>query len=351
MTDAPGTMLHDQATRLFRDLATPELLQSAASGRWPGDAWSAVANAGLHLALLEEAAGGFGVTAVEALGVLRAAGAAALPLPLAETMLAIKVLGDAGLAIPDGPLSAGPVVGAAPELTRDGDNYRLQATLRRVPWGRDAAWVAVVATDRGEPMAACIPASAWRCDPATNMAGEPRDTLAVDALLPPEAVAPSRTDHAGLRVIGAAMRTQQIAGCLGTVCDMTVTYAQDRKQFGRPIGKFQAIQQSLAILAGQAAAAMAAADLAAEALEPALRPLAVAAAKSRAGEAAGIAAGIAHQVHGAIGFTQEHSLHHFTKRLWSWRDEFGTEAAWNDLLGRHFLAAGADRLWPGLTAL
>ena len=44
------------------------------------------------------------------------------------------------------------------------------------------------------------------------------------------------------------------------------------------------------------------------------------------GEAAGIGAAIAHQMHGAIGFTQEHQLHYLTRRLWSWRDEFGNEA-------------------------
>jgi acyl-CoA dehydrogenase len=55
-------------------------------------------------------------------------------------------------------------------------------------------------------------------------------------------------------------------------------------------------------------------------------------------------------VHGAIGFTYEHSLHFFTKRLWSWRDEFGNEAEWNLLVGRHMARAGADRLWAEITA-
>lgn len=43
--------------------------------------------------------------------------------------------------------------------------------------------------------------------------------------------------------------------------------------------------------------------------------------------------------------SHEHSPHFFTKRLWSWRDEFGTEAEWSELLGRHMGAAGADPLW------
>ena len=77
---------------------------------------------------------------------------------------------------------------------------------------------------------------------------------------------------------------------------------------------------------------------------------AVAGAKVRVGEAAGAGAAIAHQVHGAMGFTFEHRLHQFTRRLWSWRDEYGQESEWAIRLGRMVAAAGADALWPSLTA-
>jgi acyl-CoA dehydrogenase len=71
----------------------------------------------------------------------------------------------------------------------------------------------------------------------------------------------------------------------------------------------------------------------------------IAIAKVRAGEGAGSAAAAAHQVHGAIGFTDEHVLHHSTRRLWSWRDEFGTETAWATRIGRLASARGADMVW------
>ena len=76
---------------------------------------------------------------------------------------------------------------------------------------------------------------------------------------------------------------------------------------------------------------------------------AVAAAKVRVGEAAGAGAAVAHQVHGAMGFTFEHRLHQFTRRLWSWRDEYGQESEWAIRLGRLVAADGADALWPALT--
>src|SRR5438105_2692134 len=125
-------------------------------------------------------------------------------------------------------------------------------------------------------------------------------------------------------------------------------------QFGRPIAKFQAVQHNLATLAGEVAAAGAAADGAAETIasegpasERALLDVAVA--KVRVGEAASNGAAIAHQVHGAMGFTYEHSLHHATRRLWAWREEFGNETLWAGRLGKLVAEQGAEELWPFLT--
>jgi len=104
-------------------------------------------------------------------------------------------------------------------------------------------------------------------------------------------------------------------------------------------------------LAGEVAAASAAADAAAEACsgeDIAVGQVAIA--KVRGGEAAGTGAAIAHQVHGAMGFTYEHSLHQATRRLWAWREEFGNEAVWARRLGRMVAAHGADGLWPFITA-
>jgi acyl-CoA dehydrogenase len=121
-------------------------------------------------------------------------------------------------------------------------------------------------------------------------------------------------------------------------------------QFGRPLGKFQAIQMELAEMAGEVTAVTALTDAAVQALERNENVvLAAAAAKVRAGAAVEVVARLAHQVHGAIGFTQEHKLHHLTRRLWSWRDEAGSELAWSRVLGAGLLAGGGDGLWPALT--
>jgi hypothetical protein len=215
----------------------------------------------------------------------------------------------------------------------------------RVPWAREHTSI-VAMDDRGQVTLAAR--DACSIEPGENVAGEPRDTVTPGGRT--DQTGDARLDCVQLRAVGAAIRAQQIAGALERVLEMTTQYAMDRTQFGRPIGKFQAVQQNLAVLAGQTAAAGAAADMAAEAVDDGIRLLPIAAAKARCGEAAGIGAAIAHQVHGAIGFTQEHSLHFLTRRLWSWRDEFGNESEWNRFTGRHMAKAGANRYWAEITA-
>jgi acyl-CoA dehydrogenase len=130
----------------------------------------------------------------------------------------------------------------------------------------------------------------------------------------------------------------------------TVQYAGERQQFGRPLGRFQAVQMELAEMAGEVTAVAALVDAAVQALDRRENVVpAAAAAKVRAGAAVEVVARLAHQVHGAIGFTQEHKLHHLTRRCWSWRDEAGTETAWAGVLGAGLLTDGPDVLWPALT--
>lgn len=344
--------LADSAERLFATNTGKAVIRSAEDGAFPHALWAAVTEAGFTAALLPEHAGGFGATAAEAMSLLRIAAAHAAPIPLAETMLAGWLLAQAGLPVPEGALTLAPVrTKDTLSLRRTEDGWRLVGTAARIPWARDAAGIVVLAAGPDGPAVALLRAGSFTVQHDRNLAGEPRDTITVDTAVSADATAPAPPGFgpAQLRAAGAVLRTVQIAGALSRALALSVQYAQTRVQFGRPIGKFQAIQHNLAIMAGHAAAAIAAADMAAEALEQGLDPLLVGAAKARAGEAASIAAGLAHQSHGAIGFTQEYELHFATRRLWSWRDEFGNEAEWNGIVGRAALAAGPDGLWPMLT--
>lgn len=177
-----------------------------------------------------------------------------------------------------------------------------------------------------------------------NLAGEARDRIRLRNA--------RRVDVPGQLVERMALsRAALMAGALEGILSMAIDYATEREQFGRPIAKFQAVQHNLAVLAGEVAAARCACD---GAIMSATSPnfgVAVGAAKARVGEAAGVAAEIAHQVHGAMGFTHEHSLHHFTRRLWAWRDEYGREARWQVQLGRRVASGGADSVWEFLVGV
>jgi acyl-CoA dehydrogenase len=342
------TLVQDAARRLFADLATPALINAAEAGTFPSALWREVADAGFPdvLAAAAETPGSLSGIADMA-AILREAGRFAAPLPLAETILARWLLASAGFAAPGGPLTIAPVGrGDSFVLRREGKSWRLSGRAAGVPWAQTAAAIVVIADGQ---VALFAPAAA-DLRAGKNLAGEPRDDLSIDSPLEAVKPLPSGVDAALVYRLGALTRAVLMAGALDEVLHITVQYANDRVQFGRPIGKFQAIQQQLAQLAENVAAAGVIADGAVEAAAgKGDFAFVVAAAKSRVGEAAGKVAEIAHQVHGAIGFTHEHRLHHLTRRLWSWRDEFGVESEWSVELGRLAASRGGEGLWQLLT--
>jgi len=344
------TLLSDTVGRVFGALATKELIESAEQGVWPEKLWGALEEGGLTLPLVSEAAGGAGGTWLDAHVVVRASGRHTAPVPLAETIIAGWLLSRAGLEVPFGPLTIAPVhAGEALTLARRGGALAVTGTATRVPWGRHAGHVVTVADVDGRPSIALIATSGARISEGANLAREPRDTLTFDGATVLAAAASDVTADT-IRLYGAMARAAQMAGALDACLEQAVRYATERKQFGRPIGSFQVIQQNLAVLAGHVAASGIAAESAFRAADRGDARFEIAVAKIRVGEAAGVGAGIAHQTHGAIGFTYEHSLHFATRRLWSWRAEFGSESAWARELGSSVAARGADALWRDLTA-
>jgi acyl-CoA dehydrogenase len=152
-------------------------------------------------------------------------------------------------------------------------------------------------------------------------------------------------------LFGSTARSVETAGALETILSLSVAYANERVAFERPIGKFQAVQQNLAHLAGEVAAALAVSGSAADSFVNADSFddgvfLEAASAKIRCAEAAQDGGAIAHQVFGAIGFTKEHVLHRFTLRMLAWRDDFGNESYWANELGKQVARRGADEFWP-----
>ncbi len=349
----------DTTRRIFADLADPQT-PVAVDGGWKKALWPALEEAGLTLAWASEDSGGVGASLRDGFSILRINGQYAAPAPLAETLLAAWALSQAGLSCPSGPMTSA-MLRPSDTLTLGADG-RISGRLSAIPFANDAENLVAYARDAdGASHVVLLPlGAATRSDRGVDL-GASRMDLAFDSVEPVQSArADDTSDHAAFERIGAVSRVQEMSGALETMLKDSADYVQERIAFGRPIGKFQAVQQNLARLGGEVAAAVTAASSSADTIANVLESsdsgvtdedlfLEVSSAKIRAGEAANEGAAIAHQAHGAIGFTSEYRLQNYTRALWRWRDDFGAEAHWALRLGERVAAAGPDALWPQLT--
>jgi acyl-CoA dehydrogenase len=340
----------ETATRILADLADPQTINRADNDGWKEPLWEALSAAGLPLAWVPERLGGSGATLTDGFAILGVAGRFALAAPLAETLAAGWLLARGNLAAPPTRMTLAPVRPRDRIVIDDGG--KLSGRAIGVPFAREAGHTAVLATDGKHQHIALVETAQCRLSDSRNLAGDPANVITFERVTPLHtAPAPRGFDQTSLMLMGSIVRSVETAGALETILSLSVAYANERVAFERRIGKFQAVQQNLARLAGETAAAIAiagsAADTAAqtEIFDEGMF-LEAASAKIRTAEAATEGAAIAHQVFGAIGFTQEHILHRFTLRLLSWRDDFGSESYWAAELGKLVARRGADDFWP-----
>ena len=342
-------LLRESLDRIFADQLSRDVREAAERGEWPAALWKTLEENGVTQPLVASWGGG---TWEEARVVIAAAGRHAAPVPLAETVLAGWLLDRAGLPVPEGPLSLAPCGRQGLRLEREegqGGGWCIFGRVERIPWGRHVQHLAALGEGSEGALVAHIAVASAACEEGLNLALEPRDALhwsTAPAQVAPLPGAPPGDIH---RCYGALLRAVQMSGALEHLLEESLRFVSERVQFGRPLSRFQVIQHQLAIQASETAAAIAAVERACRAVANDSAPaIEIAAAKIRTGEAAGRCARIAHQVHGAIGFTYEHALHFATRRLWSWRAEFGSEAEWAEQLGRQAAARGPTALWPDL---
>jgi acyl-CoA dehydrogenase len=339
-------LLDDTVGSIFERHCTREARVEAADGV-PEQLWRVLHDSGLTSLAMPDGGGGLPEVVVLA----RAVGRAAAPVPLVEmTGLASWLLASAGL-----PLQAGITTAAVGfprddlRLVRAVGGWTVHGELHRVPWGLAAQRTVALAHSEDGPKTVVLPVPS-RVRPGRNNAKEPRDTLQFDGVVvPSECVADATVTVDDLLARGALLRSAAMAGAMERVLDMTLAHADQREQFGRPISAFQAVQHHLVAIAEESVLTSMAVRLATVAQgREAL--LAVAAAKATAGAAAQVVTTRAHQVNGAIGTTEEHSLPWYTTRLWSWQDEFGTAQMWARRIGQEVLEAGPEDLWPRISA-
>ncbi|HEY6511605.1 MAG TPA: acyl-CoA dehydrogenase [Burkholderiaceae bacterium] len=349
------SLIERSARRLFTEAVDQGVRDRAEAGALDGRLWRLAVDSGFTLALASEAAGGVGESWSAVVPILHGIGYWQVPLPLAETMVGASLLSMAGLAVPEGPIALIEQgrgndlrigTGAAPSLA---------GTAHQVAWARHARTAVVSSSDGRLLLIDLHDTRHVECSEQVDHARLPSDTLRFDTAPCIAHAVHTLPSAQPAWALGALARSVMMVGALESALEQSVRYASERVQFGKPIGRNQALQQQLALMAGDCAAARMAALAAAADAPSHLQPdapaaaFSIAVAKVRCGEAATRATGIAHQVHGAIGFTREHALHFATRRLWAWREQFGSDAFWAARLGQLAITGGAKGFWPALT--
>lgn len=338
---------------ILADHSSQESVIAAEEPGWNERLWNVLSEGGFASISIPESSGGSDGSLADACVVLHEIGRSAGAVPFAEnTLLAGWALAEAGAALPDGVSTMSTRASASLSVTADGSGAVLDGVLSRVPWASHAQQIVVLADIDGTSQLIQVPADSVVIEPGRNLAMESRDLVrfervrvSADKLV----AAPASVTAEALELRAALSRAALISGALERVTEITVRYTAEREQFGRPIARFQAVQRHLVRIAEQSVSAQMAVDAAATNAATGLDFFDIASAKIVASEAAGIVSAASHQAHGAIGMTKEYELGQLSRRLWSWRDECGSEASWSRRLGAHVAEAGADALWPRIT--
>lgn len=337
-----------------------DLLQDARKREPPSlnSVWRQLDDAGfIGIGLPESAGGSGGDLAAAAVLVRQCARFEEFSiLPVASTVLIGHWLrATAGL-----PPDLAPTVAAVASglsITAVTDGFRICGLVPRIVGARFATSQLLVARD---------PTGAWRVisigdyHNRPGVSVKPNDShapVALDDIVLDEVTVDAgsvralpATAQTALELRIGMLATVHIAGLLDEVFDLTLRYAGERQQFGRPISAFQMVKEMIALLAAEVLAAGAAADgaVAAACAGRDRAELVLRAAALRAGRAAGIASRLAHQIHGTIGVTSEYPLHRYTTQLWHWRDADPFRFDGELQLGRLLAARGPEGLWPAV---
>ncbi|WP_179397260.1 acyl-CoA dehydrogenase family protein [Marinobacter sp. ANT_B65] len=351
-------LIRDTAHRLFTDQCDAETVNGSECGEAPARLQKAVLEAGLTLAWVPEVAGGVGGSLALGFNLIRQAAGFALPVPLADTLVASLLQAESGLAITGGWAALAMDGGDLPVLAQGEINGVVEAATG-VP---EAEILVMPVTEGGLIRIAVFAPSDVDVQHYESLAGEARSRVTLNSAVPDQLSEPVEGMTAdGLVQFCALVRACQIAGALEKMGELTVGYVKERQQFGRPLGKFQAVQHKVADIAGESAITGAAVEQAIRMMSSHPAPfsgsmdilLPVATAKVVASEAAGKVPRDAHQAHGAMGFSFEYPLHQYSRRVWSWREEFGSEFYWSERLGMavaseidtHGSGKAATRAW------
>jgi len=314
-------MYAESLHRLLSELLPESAVREIENGAPVAGAWNAIEEAGYLDLLLSEADEGPGLALPELGALFRLLGRRALPLPIASSWVARRTLPRT--ARPDGPVAVA--------TGRVADDGRVECA--RVPYGALAGHVLVAADE-------CLLLFASRSASLSVPVGDRRGLAQRCVWSEAQALWRQCDGGAVLQAWMAAATAAQVAGALDTVLEMCLAHCNQRRQFGKTLSQFQAVQHQLSVMAEHVLAASMAAELAFDTVEPNPVWLRAAIAKARTSEASTLVCAAAHALHGAIGMTDEYALGVYTRRVQEWRMDHGNEGHWNAAIGARVLADG-----------
>lgn len=332
--------LRDGARELLDGVSdTTAVRRVVDAGTGTSDAiWAAMVEQGwLGVAVAEER-GGLGFGTVELAVMLEEIGRHATPVPFAPTVLALDALDRAGRPADVERLISGDVVGAvawsaradAVRATAAGADWRLDGRADPAVAASQASVLVVAAEAPDGPALFRVDLESVGRPPAESAMDRTRQIAWVDLSgAPAERIGDAEAVTA-LVDRGAVFAAAEMLGGADRVLEMTVAYAKDREQFGRPIGSFQALKHRCADMLVDVEGMRSTVYWAAWCIgaDDDERSVAASTAKIWSSDASRRVMASALQVHGGIGFTWEHDLHFFLKRAQLDQRTFGS-AAWH----------------------
>ncbi|TYQ10278.1 UNVERIFIED_ORG: acyl-CoA dehydrogenase [Gordonia westfalica J30] len=340
--------LADELTTATRSMLDRIEIDTETPARGVSDElWDALVQAGFTSVDVPAEAGGHGCETADAIAVLSTViGSGALVPIIEHAMLAAWLHGTTGHGLGADTATIG-VADTGVVIDASGDEVRLTGTVRDVVHVSAASSLVILLPETVESGAqvAVVPLAheGVSVTEGRDLLGASVGTVSLDSV-PTVTTVDSPVTAAALRQRGALVYAAAMSAAAGTVRDRTVRYASERTQFGRPLTKFQAIQQRLASMAASTTMMEVASRRAVEADpgDPRIARTATAAAKVVTSLHSHEVAAAGHQIHGAIGFTSEHPLGRSTTALWAWRDRYGTEQEWADEIAAQILDDGSD---------
>ena len=315
-------MFLEALEKVLADTVTSAAIRRIEAGEAPHALWQPIEEAGFLDLMLPEAQGGAGLPLADLFPILECLGRHGMPLPVAQSIVARALVGGSA-PLPPGMLT----LALGVQRPQDG-TWRCP----QVPGGQLASHVLVA---DGDALLLLDCASARRA-PVGDGRGQMTDLSWREA--PP--LVRLESGGSDLAPFAGALMAAQLSGAMQRCFDMALEQCNTRVQFGKSIGKFQALQQQLSVMAEHVLAAAIAAEAAFRSDRQVPSALAAAVAKSRTSEAVSVVAATAHAVHGAIGMTDEYDLGLITRRLHDWRLAYGAEHVWNLRIGAQVLDSG-----------